>query len=163
MGICQSRHALIFHGEVSEICQHVNHLAANDLQSVTHHDNVCIIADIAGSCTQMNDAGSLGADLTVCIHVGHDIVPAAFFFCFCHVIVNVVDIGFQFVHLLLCHGQTEFHFCPSQSHPKATPCGELLVSGENVLHFLAGIAGAERAFITCGITHLFVPLSFGIH
>ena len=108
----------------------------------------------------MDDTGSLGADLTIGIDVGHDIVTAALFLCLGNIIVNVVDVGFQFVHLLLCHRQTQLHLCTSQSHPKAAPCGKLLVCGEHVLHFLAGIAGAERALITCGITHSFCTSFF---
>ena len=155
MGVCQCRHALVLHGKLRQICQNIDQLPANDFQSVPHDNNVCIIANIAGSCSQVNDALCVRTNLSICINVGHDIVTNDPFPCFCNIIINVINIVFQFLYLRRCDRQTEFHFCPSQSDPELSPSRKFLVSRKNVLHFFAGIPCTKRTFITGCIPHDF--------
>ena len=95
----------------------------------------------------MNYSRSLGALLTVSVNVAHNVVADFLFAGFRNVIVDVVDMSFKLVYLLLCYGQTELHFAARQSYPELSPGRELLVRGEDVLHFGTCIAGAKRAFI----------------
>ena len=90
----------------------------------------------------------LGALLSVCVYMGHYVVAYQLLALLSDLIVDVGDVGFQFVYHFLCDlVYAEVHLCPCESDPQAAPCGKLLVCGEDVLHLLACIACAERAFI----------------
>ena len=80
--------------------------------------------------------------------MGHYVVAYQLLALLSDLIVYVGDVGFQFVYHFLCDlVYAEVHLCPCESDPQTAPCGKLLVCGEDVLHLLACIACAERAFI----------------
>ena len=56
-------------------------------------------------------------------------------------IIDVILMGFEISYLLISNIKTQFLFSFSQSYPEKSPCTELLVRREDVLHLLTGIAG----------------------
>ena len=100
----------------------------------------------------MDYSCGVGTSLSVCENVSHNIVTGYLFALCCHFIVNVVYVLLQLLHLCLCNRETELHFGSCESHPELSPCSELLIRRENILHFLACITCAEWAFIAVDIT-----------
>ena len=147
MCIRKTRHSLIFSGKLCKLIDNVDHLALYKLKSVAHNDNICVIANVAGGCTKVNDTLCVGTSKTVGINVSHNIVADKLFTLCRSIIINVFDVCFKLVDLRLSYGQTKLHFCSCKSHPKAAPCGEFLICGKDILHFLAGISCAEGGFI----------------
>ena len=95
----------------------------------------------------MDYACGVGADLSVGVDVGHYVVADFLFSCLCNGEVDVVDVGFKLGYLLGGDVQSQLHFRSGKGYPKAAEGAELFLLGEYVLHFLAGIAGAEGAFV----------------
>jgi len=81
------------------------------------------------------------------MYMGHYVVAQLFLPLGGPLVVDVRDVGLQLVHLLLGHRQAQFHLRPGQGHPQAAPGGEFLVSGKQVQHLIAGVAGGQRTFI----------------
>ena len=133
--------------EACEVVDDVEQLLLDQQQRVAHNDDVGVVAHIAGGSPQVDYALRLGALLSVCVNVGHYVVAHQLLALFSHVVVDVVDVGLKLVYLLLGNGQTQLHLAPCESDPQAAPCGKLLVRREDVLHLLARIACAERAFV----------------
>ncbi len=57
----------------------------------------------------MDDAGRAGSNLAVGVNVRHYVVTHFLFALAGYVVVNVIDVRFQLVHLLLRDGQAEGH------------------------------------------------------
>ena len=65
----------------------------------------------------MNDALSLGALLPIGIYMGHNIMAHFLFSRLCHLIIDIVLIGFQLVNLLLGNGKPQFFFRLRKGYP----------------------------------------------
>ena len=147
-------HVLVFLGEAAQLCQHTDQLFAHQFQTLTHHDDVGVVAHIAAGGTQMDDAGSLGALLAVGVHMAHHVVAHQLFALDGHFIVDIVHMGFQLSHHIGGDvGQALLHFGPGQRHPQAAPCAELVIVREDILHLVRGIAGGKGADITIMLRH----------
>ena len=88
----------------------------------------------------MDDALCLRTLAAVCVYVGHDVVAYLFLTGLCHVVVDVVLMGLQFVDLLLGDGQSQLLLGFSQGDPQLSPGAEFLIRGKDVLHLLACVA-----------------------
>ena len=153
MGIGKGGHSLIAVRKPGKIRHNVDELPAYHLQSVPHDDDVRVIPHIAGGCPQVDDALCLRACHTVGVHMAHHVVAANLFPLSCHVVVDIVHIGFQLLHLGLGHRQPQLMLRPGKRHPQPPPGGEFLVRREEILHLRAGIPGAEGGLIRICIRH----------
>ena len=148
MRISETGLALVLVGKLREVVDDVHELLLYKLERVAHDDDVGVVANVAGGRTQVDYSRRLGALLSVCVYMGHYVVAYQLLALLSDLIVDVGDVGFQFVYHFLCDlVYAEVHLCPCESDPQTAPCGKLLVCGEDVLHLLACIACAERAFI----------------
>ena len=105
----------------------------------------------------MDNSLCLGADLTVGVDVSHNVVAHFLFPCLGNCKIYVVNICLQLVNLLLCNIKSKLHFGSCKGYPEAAEGGEFLLSGEDVLHFLACVAGTEGAFVGFVLIHIFFP------
>ena len=93
----------------------------------------------------MNDSGCLGALLSVCIYMAHNIMTYQLLTLFCHIIIDVLCVCLQFLDLLICDagfavlGQSQLFLRLCQCDPQLSPCAEFHIRGKNILHFFAGI------------------------
>ena len=147
MGICKAGKCFVLVCELCQLVDDLDELSLNDFKSVAHNDDIGIVADVAACCAKVDYAVSLWAASAVGVNVCHNVVAHLFLLCGSHFVVDVFDICFKLVHLLLCDVQTELHLCSCKSDPKSAPGGSVLVGGELELHLLACITCAEWAFI----------------
>ena len=98
----------------------------------------------------MDDGHGLGAQLAVGVDMGHHVMAQLFLPLSGLFIVDVGNVGLQFLHLLPGDRQAQLHLRPGQGHPQAAPGGEFLIGGEDVLHLVAGVAGGQGALIAVG-------------
>jgi hypothetical protein len=75
MGVAQRRQVAGSRREGSQAADDSQDAAAQELQAFGHQDQVGVVADITGGCPEMDDAPGCGALVTVCVDMGHDIVP----------------------------------------------------------------------------------------
>ena len=85
----------------------------------------------------------------------HDIVADFLFPLTNAVIIDILDMGGQFVHLRLCYRQAEFHFRFRQGNPEASPGAVAGVGREQLQHILRSIPGGQWGFIL--LCHRFSP------
>ena len=152
VGEAQGGQGLVLPGKPGQVVQHPHQLVAHQLQGLPHQNDVGVIPYIAAGGAQMDDGHGLGAGISVGMDVGHHVVAELFLIFRRLVVVDVVNMGGQFVHLLLGDGQAQLHLGPGQGHPQAAPGGELLIRREHILHLVAGIAGGQRTLISV-VTH----------
>jgi len=158
VGVGHAGHILVLLGELCQLCQHADELLAHQLEALTHHDNVGIVADIAAGGTQMDDACRLGTLLAVSVDMAHDVVAHQLLPLDGDFIVDVVHMSFQLGHHLGGDiGQALLHLGPGQGHPQAAPGAELVVVREDVLHLIGGITGGKGADITVMLRHWLFP------
>ena len=75
----------------------------------------------------MNDPLRLRALNAVSMYMGHHIVADQLLLSLCHLIINVILVGFQFVDLLLGDRQSQFLLRLRQRDPQPPPGPKLLV------------------------------------
>ena len=66
----------------------------------------------------MDDAFCFRALYAICIHMGHNVVADKTFSFFCHIIIDVLCMCFQFLDLLVCNVQSKLFFCLSKCDPE---------------------------------------------
>ena len=121
MGKCQGRLVFVFICKFCQLCQYIDQFLFHQLQCFCHHDNVGIVTNIAGGCSQMDDAFCFRALYAICIHMGHNVVADKTFSFFCHIIIDVLCMCFQFLDLLVCNVQSKLFFCLSKCDPEFSP------------------------------------------
>ena len=95
----------------------------------------------------MYNAGSLRTLLTVGVDVAHYVVTDYLFACLGDIVIDVLGVFLKLGDLFVGDIQTKFLFGLGESYPQSAPCAELHIGGEEVLHFLTCVAGAERCLI----------------
>ena len=147
MRVGECRHIAIFFGEVGHGGDGIDQKGLDLQKRLAHDDDVRIVADVAARRAQMNDRARAGAGVAVGVNVAHDVVAQLRFIARRAFVVDIVHMRAKFVDLFLRHGKTEFMFRLGQSDPEPPPGGELHVVGENMTHFFARIARAQRACV----------------
>ena len=127
MSICQCRKRLVFLCEFGKGSDGVDQFLSNQLQRLTHDNDVGVIAYITGSRAQVNDALRIRTLLTISVDVAHDVMSDFFFSRFCNIVVDVVLVLLQLVNLFLGDGKTQFFFRLCQSDPEPSPSSEFHV------------------------------------
>ena len=148
MCICKAWKSFVLICEFCKLVNYLNKLSLDYLHSISHNDNVSIITYIAACSTKVDNTLSTRAGIAISMNVSHYIVAEFLLIFCCFLIVNIINMSLELIDLLLSNTKTKLHFSSCKSHPEPSPCGELLVSRENKLHFLACITCAEGAFIT---------------
>ena len=87
----------------------------------------------------MDDSFCFRTLYTICINMGHNIMANFLLAGFCHIIINIFCMGFQFIDLLLCDRKSQLLLGLCQCDPQLSPGAEFHVLRKNVLHLLAGI------------------------
>ena len=145
MSKCQSRQILILISKLSKLSNYINQLLLNQLQCLTHNDNIGIITNIAGSGTQMDDTSSLWTQLAICINMAHNIMTHQLLTSLSYIIINLINMSLHLINLFLADNRlsilrkAKLHLCLCQSNPELSPGSKLLILRENVLHLLASI------------------------
>ena len=142
VGVSEAGHSLVLIGKFSELRNYLYQLSLYHLHSVAHDDNVGVVANVAGS-----SAGRLGSRLAEGVNVRHNVVANYLFARGGYLVVDIINISLKLIYLLLSYGQAKLHLSSCKRHPKLSPGSEFLIRRENILHFLAGVASAERAFV----------------
>ena len=124
MGESQGRLIFVFICEIAELGDDVDKLFANQLQGFAHHDNIRVVAYIAGSCSQVDDSFCLGTLHTVCVYMGHYIVADDLFPFFRHFIVDILRMAFQLLDLLVGDGKAQLFLSLCQGDPELSPGAE---------------------------------------
>ena len=139
MGKCQRRQSLVFIGKFRQLRDHVHQFLAHQLQSLRHDDNVRVIANITGSCSQMDNPLRLRTLYAVCIYMGHHIVADFLFSCLCHIIIDILRMCLQLIDLLLGNRQTQLFLGLRKCDPQLPPGPEFHIRRKNILHLFACI------------------------
>ena len=113
----QGGKALVFVSEFREFGQHVDQLAADQSERLSHDYDVRIVAHIAAGGAQVNDSLRLGALQAVCIDMAHDIVTHDLFSRLGFFVIDIVCMRFQLRNLLIRDGKAEFLLCLCQRDP----------------------------------------------
>ena len=154
VGVGHAGHVLVLLGKTGQLGQHADELFADELQTLTHHDDVGVVADVAAGRTQMDDACRLGALLAVGVDMAHDVVADQLLAGNGDIVVDIVHMGFQLLHHFGGDvGQALLHLCAGQRHPQTAPGAELVVIREDVLHLIGGVTGGKRADIAVMLRH----------
>ena len=95
----------------------------------------------------MDNASCLRTLLTVGVNVAHHVVTHDLLTCLSDFVIDVLGVFLQFGDLLVGDIKTEFLLGLCESDPQPAPCAEFHVGGEEVLHFLARVTGAEGRLI----------------
>ena len=156
MGVGKAGQGLVLLGEGRQLVHHVQQLFAHQLQRVAHHQHVGVVAHIAAGGPQVDDAPGVGTLQAVGVHVAHHVVAALFLPALGVLVIDVVPVGLQLGDLLVGDGQALGLLGPGQGDPQPAPGAELVLFGEQVLHFPACIPGAEGALIGI-VRHGFPP------
>ena len=69
----------------------------------------------------MDDPLGFGALLPIGVDMGHNVVADKTFSFFCHIIIDVLCMCFQFLDLLVCNVQSKLFFCLSKCNPEFSP------------------------------------------
>lgn len=77
----------------------------------------------------------------------HNVVANFLFFLRRHIVVDVVDVRFHLVDLLVGDVDTQLLFGLGKRNPKFAPSAELEIGRENVLHLFACISLAKRRYV----------------
>ena len=80
--------------------------------------------------------------------MGHHVMADYFLALRGGLIVDVVNVLLHLGYLIVCYVEPKLLFAFCEGYPQLAPCGKLGIVGENMLHFLARIAFAERIFIS---------------
>ena len=89
----------------------------------------------------MDDTCRIGALLTVCIYMGHNIVAHELFSFLSHLIVDILCMSLKLVYLILCHlFKTQLMLSLCKGDPQPSPCFEFLIRRKNIFHFLIRIS-----------------------
>ena len=104
---------------------------------LTHKNDIGIVADIAGGCTEMDYAFCKRATLAVGFDMRHNIVPESKLIFGCSVIIDVIYVFFHLLDLLIGNLNTKLFFALCKSNPKLSPSRKLAVIRKNVFHFVA--------------------------
>ena len=148
MGIGQGGQSLILLGKIRGGGNGVQKQLADAQQRVPLEDNIGIITHIAAGGPQVDDGPGLGAGQTVGIDMSHNVVahlslpPAG------GLIVYIIQVSAHLVKLFIGDVQSQLLLALGKDDPQLAPGGKLPVVGEDFLHFLAGIALAERVLIS---------------
>ena len=86
----QGRLVFVFVSKFCQLCHHVDEFFADQSQAFGHDDQIGVITNIAGGCSQMDDALCLRALLSIGIYVGHDIMAHQTLALLCYFIVDVL-------------------------------------------------------------------------
>ena len=133
--------------EDRQLFQNSNQLFAYQLEAFTQLNDVGVIAYISAGRSQMNNAGSLGGNLTESIDMTHNVMTDFLLTCTSDLVVDVVLVGLHLIDLLLGDVETQSLLCLSQRDPQTTPGGELHVGRKDIQHLLGSITCRERTFI----------------
>ena len=101
----------------------------------------------------MDDACGLRSDLAEGVNMCHNVMAHFLLALLCHFIINVVDVGFHLVDLLLCNRQTKLLLSLRERNPKTAPGGKLHIRREDIQHLRAGVTGTKRTFVYVAHTH----------
>ena len=148
MGIGQGRQVLILLGKIRRGGDGVEQQLADTQQRIPLKDNIRIITHIAAGGPQVNDGSGLGADLTIGIDMSHDVVAHLSLPLAGGLIIYIIQVGTHLVKLFIGDVQPQLLLALGKDHPELAPGGKLPVVGEDLLHFFAGIALAERVLIS---------------
>ena len=151
----EGRLILVCVSKCAQLADDGNQLLADEQQALLELDDVGVVADVGAGRTQMDDAGGLRCGLAEGVNVCHDVVTDFLLTRSGDVVVDVVDVCFHLVDLLLRDRQTELLLRLSQRHPKTSPGGELHIRRKDIQHLRACISRTKRAFIN--IAHSYVP------
>ena len=95
MGKCQGRLVFVFICKFCQLCQYIDQFLFHQLQCFCHHDNVGIVTNIAGGCSQMDDAFCFRALYAIRIYVRHNIMTHLTFTFLGNLIINVTASAIQ--------------------------------------------------------------------
>ena len=101
---------------------------------VTVEDQVCVIGDIAARCAEVDDARSVGRRLAVGVDVRHDIMAHFTLPCGNDIIIDIIDMSFKLLHLLLGHRQPQLMLASGKLRPQSAPCAVAHIGRKQVLH-----------------------------
>ena len=160
MGKCQSRLIFIFFCKFCQLSHHIDQLFTNQLESLCHNNNICVVSYIAGGCSQMNNPLCLGALLTISIYMRHYIMTDKTLTLLCNIIVDVICMGLQLVDLLLAYRQSQLVLGLCESNPESSPGFEFFIRRKNVLHFPTGITLRQGALIS--VVHKNLPFMINL-
>ena len=106
---------------------HIHQLLLHQTERLRHHNDIRVVAHIAGCGAQMNDPCRLRTLQAVSIDMTHHIMPHFLLPLPGHLIVDILRMGLQLVDLFLCDdrltvlAQSQLHFRLRQRDPKFTP------------------------------------------
>ena len=144
MGIAKAGQAFVLQCEVGKLFQGEDELGADKTHALLKGQDISVVVDIAGSRPEMDDALCFGAEKAIGINIRHNIMADLFFALVDDVEVDVLDMGLQFVDLVLGNVQSEFLLGLGQKDPKVAEAAHPCPFRENSLHRLASITAGKR-------------------
>ena len=148
VGIAQGGHGLIGFGKLPEIGQNFQQFSPEIAQAVPVDHDVGVVGHIAGGGTQVDDTGGRGSRQAVGVDMGHHVMAHLLFPLGSGGIVNIRNVGFQLLHLLLGDVQAQGMLGLGKAHPELPPGLIAHVLREQVQHILRSVSGGQRGFVT---------------
>ena len=126
--VCQCRRVLILVRKCGQRGNAVYQLAADNAHSVAHNNNIGVVADIAGSSPQVDNAAGSRAGVGIGPYVGHDVMTQCRFIRCSLIVVNVLSVRLKLRDLCFCYVKPQLALCLGQRYPQPPPSAELNVS-----------------------------------
>ena len=154
VGVAQGGQSLVFVGKLAQSSQDTHQLVPDKPEGLAHDDDIGVVPHIAAGGPQVDDAGGLGSHQAIGIDMGHHIMAHFLFPGGGGFKIDFGQVGFQLLHLLLGHRQTQGMLRLGKRYPELPPGDDSLLSGEQVQHILGSVAGGQGGFIAVSHTAL---------
>ena len=125
--------------EAGKLIDYIDQFLSDQFQCLCHHDNICIISNITGSRSEMDDSLRLRTLLTISVDMGHNVMTHKLFPFSCNIVIDVIRMCLKLFDLLVRNRKSQFFFRFRQSDPKFSPRSEFHIRRKNILHFFTCI------------------------
>ena len=137
---CQGRQILIGAREAGKTRDHIDDLAPHQGKRISHDNQIGVIANIAAGRAEVDNSLCLRTLQAIGIDMAHHVMPHKLLPGLGILIIDVILMGLQLIDLLLRNIQSQLFLGLSQRDPQLSPCAELLILGEQVLHLLGCVS-----------------------
>ena len=147
MRICEGRQVLVLLGKVRNGGDSAEQQPTDNAERTLHKYYIGIVSDVAGGRAEMDYSLRAGACVAVRLDMRHNIVTHLMLVLTRTLVIYIVDMRTQLRNLLLGYAEPELALALRKGYPELSPCTELRIGGEYLLHLGSRIACAQRIFV----------------
>ena len=153
VGVREARHGFVLKRKRAEIPHHLRRFFQQNAGRFPKLDDVGVVADVAGSRAEVNDALGGRTLYSVRIDVRHHVVPHLALARLGGRVIDVVRVRRKLRDLRVGDVKPERLLRLRQRDPQPPPGAEFKFLREDVLHLVARVAGGERGQIAFFFVH----------